>query len=162
MNTLQIKHVLKSNPVTEKYFEGVFPKDALKIMEKKPKLIICNTDTSQGKGENWILIYFRDDDAMEFFDSLGRNPSDYGSEFVNFMAKYSSNFILTTHRIQPINSDLCGQYCCFYAHKRCQGFDMKFILNNFPSLYVVNLFSKIYLKKYQAQYDIKCQNCICF
>ena len=39
---------------------------------------------------------------------------------------------------------------------------MKFILNNFPSFDVINLFSKIYLKKYDAQYDIKSQNCICF
>ena len=100
MNTLQIKHVLISNPVTEKYvlisnpvtekyFEGVIPKDALKEIENKPKLIICNTDTSQGKGEHWILIYFRDDDVVESFDSLGKDPSDYGSEFINFMAKYS-------------------------------------------------------------------------
>ena len=162
MNTLQIKHVLISNPVTEKYFKGVFLKDALKEIENKPKLIICNTDTSLGKGEHWILIYFRDDDVVEFFDSLGKDPSDYGSEFINFMAKYSSNCIFTTQRIQLIKSDLCGQYCCFYAHKRCQGFDMKFILNNFPSPDVINLFSKIYLKKYDVQCDIKSQNCICF
>ena len=56
MNTLQIKHILQTNPVTKKSFNGVYLKDLLMNIDK-PKLIICNTDTSEGEGKHWILIF---------------------------------------------------------------------------------------------------------
>ena len=158
MNTLQLNHVLTSNPVTKKYFNGVYPKDTLELIENKPSLIICNTDTSEGEGKHWILIHFNNNE-VEFFDSLGKNPLDYGVEFFNFMKKYASECNFTSIRVQPRNSDLCGQYCVFFAHKRCQGYNMKYILNNLPSPHVIKLFSEIYLKNFTKNENMKCQEC---
>ena len=153
------------NPVTKNYFNGVYPIDMLKFIEEKPKLIICNTDPSYKDGKHWILMYFNELDEVDFFDSLGKKPSYYGDEFLNFMTKFASVCFFTPFRIQPVNSNLCGQYCCYFAHKRCQGFKMKYILNNFPSAQIVKLFSQIYLKKYvennkKNNKNNKCQNCI--
>ena len=166
MNTLEICHILSSNPVTKNFFNGVFSVDTLSLINEKPKLIICNTDISTGKGKHWILIFFNEtNDNVEFFDSLGYKPSFYGPDFMIFMKKFSTECYFTPVRIQPINSDLCGQYCCFYAHKRCQGFNMKYILNNIPSPYIIKMFSHIYLKHYKTVKKLEektCQKCIEF
>ena len=160
MNTLEINYIMSKNPVTKNFFNGVYPIDMLKFIEEKPQLIICNTDSSQEDGKHWILIYFHENNEVDFFDSLGNKPSYYGREFLDFMKKFASVCFFTPMRMQPINSNLCGHYCCYYAHKRCQGFKMKYILNNFPSSHVVKLFSKIYLRNYEIMKDEKYQKCI--
>ena len=158
MNTLQIKHILQTNPVTKKSFNGVYPKDLLMSIDK-PKLIICNTDTSEGEGKHWILIFFNNNE-VDFFDSLGNNPSYYGNEFIDFMKKYVSECNITQSRVQPLNSDLCGHYCCYYAHKRCQGYNMEYIINNFPSPQIVKQFSEVYLKNYVKENNEDCMYCM--
>ena len=87
MNTFEIIHILNKNPVTEKYFDGVYPVDHLEKINKRPRLIICNTDTSEGKGLHWIAIFFYNENKVDFFDSLGKNPSEYDSRFITFMKK---------------------------------------------------------------------------
>ena len=96
MNTSEINHVLSTNPVTKKFFNGVYPKDWLEIISEKPKLIICNTDASDKSGKHWILIFFNNEE-VDFFDSLGNKPSQYGFEFVRFMQKYADVCNLTSH-----------------------------------------------------------------
>ena len=49
MNTKQLWNALINNKVTEPFFDGIFPRDMLEIIENKPKLIICNTDPSYKK-----------------------------------------------------------------------------------------------------------------
>ena len=142
MNTSEINYILSNDCVTQKYFDGVYAKDVLKEIKDKPKLIICNTDTSKGEGIHWVLLFFNEKD-VEFFDSLGKKPSDSGNEFVSFMKKFNYNYcICSVNRIQPLNSDLCSHYCISYAHKRCQGYDMSFILNNFPQPLKIKKFLK--------------------
>ena len=58
MNTKQLWNALINNKVTEPFFDGIFPRDMLTIIENKPQLIICNTDPSFKKGEHWILFFF--------------------------------------------------------------------------------------------------------
>ena len=159
MNTMQIIHVLSSNPVTEKSFGGVYPIDYLEQIVQKPHFIVCNTDTSEGEEKHWIVIFFSEND-VDFFDSLGNNPSEYGNRFIKFMKKFADNCNYSTNRIQPINSDLCGQSCIFFSHKRCQGYDMKYIVNNFPDPNIIKLFAEKYLKTYNIKSENKCQICI--
>ena len=56
MNTKQLWNALINNKVTEPFFDGIFPRDMLTIIENKLQLIICNTDPSFKKGEHWILF----------------------------------------------------------------------------------------------------------
>ena len=159
MNTNQINHILSTNPVTKKFFNGVFPKDYLKLIEEKPKLIICNTDESYRSGKHWVLFFF-DSEKVDFFDSLGENPSKYGSEFIKFMEKYSEVCNFSPIRLQPLNTDLCGHYCIYFAHKCCQGYDMKYILNNMPDRMFIRKFTESYLKNFENDYSDKLQCCI--
>ena len=165
MNTLEITHILNSNPVTKKLFSGVYPIDHLDRIEDKPGFIICNTDTSEGEGKHWIAIFFSNDDKnADFFDSLGKNPDEYGKYYIEFIRKFADYCKYPTNRIQPKDSNLCGHYCIFFLHKRCQGYDMKYIVNNFPDPDVIKLFSEKYLKTYKRgggeSNNVSCQCCI--
>ena len=84
MNTKQLWNALILNPVTNKYFDGIFSIDTLQDIKEKPTLIICNTDPSYKPGEHWILFFFYDK-SVDFFDSLGRDITYYGSEFIDFV-----------------------------------------------------------------------------
>ena len=51
---------------------------------------------------------------------------DLNSEFAN-------NFNYTVRRTQPIKTNLCGHYFLYYAFKKCEGYFMEDIINNFPT-----------------------------
>ena len=89
MNTKQLWNALILNPVTNKYFDGIFSIDTLQDIKEKPTLIICNTDPSYKPGEHWILFFFYDK-SVDFFDSLGRDITFYGSEFIDFVKNFAN------------------------------------------------------------------------
>ena len=144
MNTKQLWNALCFNPVTNKYFDGIYSSDTLKDIVDKPELIICNTDPSNKPGEHWVLFFFNNN-SVDFFDSLGRDINYYGSVFLDFIANFSDNYKQCLERMQPIESDLCGQYCLYYAFAACNGFSMEEIVHNIPDYeYVVEFVNKNY------------------
>ena len=144
MNTKQLWNALCLNPITNKYFDGVYSSDTLKEIKEKPNLIICNTDPSNKPGEHWVLFFFSEN-SVDFFDSLGRDIKYYGSVFLNFIANFANNYKQCNKRTQPIESDLCGQYCLYYAFAKCYGFSMEEIIDNIPNYkYVVEFVNKNY------------------
>ena len=132
MNTKQIWQALTCNTKTEPYFDGVFPINELKNIKDKPELIICNTDPSNKPGQHWVLFFFHND-TVDFFDSLGKNMEYYGEEFINFAKRFSSKFQISLMRTQPKNTSLCGQYCLYFAYKRCTGEKMDNIIKSMVS-----------------------------
>ena len=91
MNTKQLWIALTLNPKTNSYFDGIFSIDTLKDIKEKPSLIICNTDPSDEPGKHWVLFFFNKD-SVDFYDSLGRDITYYGSEFIDFIKNFTSNF----------------------------------------------------------------------
>ena len=132
MNTKQLWIALTLNPKSNFYFDGIFSIDTLKDIKEKPSLIICNTDPSDEPGKHWVL-YFFNEDSVDFYDSLVRDITYYGSEFIDFIKNFTSNFEQYLRRTQPIKSDLCGQYCLYYAFAKCNGLSMEKIINNMLS-----------------------------
>ena len=132
MNTKQIWQALTCNTKTEPNFDGVFPINELKNIKDKPELIICNTDPSNKLGQHWVLFFFHND-TVDFFDSLGKNMEYYGEEFINFAKRFSSKFQISLMRTQPKNTSLCGQYCLYFAYKRCTGEEMDNIIKSMVS-----------------------------
>ena len=97
MNTKQLWNALINNKVTEPFFDGIFPRDMLTIIENKPQLIICNTDPSFKKGEHWILFFF-DKNFVEFYDPLGKSINSYGKEFSELInLQMNINFVKYEH-----------------------------------------------------------------
>ena len=144
MNTKQLWNALINNKVTEPFFDGIFPRDMLEIIENKPKLIICNTDPSYRKGQHWVLFYFGKT-YVEFYDPLGNNISYYGKEFSDLINKFGKNYKVSKLRTQPINSDLCGEYCLYFTYGRCKGYSMEYILRTMSSAFkIVKFVNKHY------------------
>ena len=136
MNSKELFHALFCNPVTEPFFDGIYARDQLESIIIKPRLVIVNTDPSYSKGEHWLLFFFRGQ-VVNFFDSLGRDVSEYHADIWHFVYRYSSQIVSAKIRIQPPKSDLCGQLCLYYAFKCCQGYEMKDVLDsmeNIPAL----------------------------
>lgn len=133
MNTKQIWQALTCNTKTEPYFDGVFPIDVLHEIKNKPELIICNTDPSNKPGKHWVLFFFHNDNSVDFFDSLGKDMDHYGHQFVDFAKRFSSKFQTSLVRTQPRNTSFCGQYCLYFAHKRCSGHSMSHIIQSMKS-----------------------------
>ena len=144
MNTKQLCNALSLNPVTNKYFDGIYSSDTLNEIREKPSLIICNTDPSDKPGEHWVLFFFSEN-SVDFFDSLGRDIKYYGSVFLHFIANFVDNYEQSLQRLQPIDSDLCGQYCLYYAFAKCNGLSMDEIIYSMPNNeYVVNFVNKLF------------------
>ena len=132
------------NLVTNKYFDGIYSSDTLKEIKERPDLIICNTDPSNKPGEHWVLFFFNQN-SVDFFDSLGRDIKYYGSVFLDFIANFDTNYKQCLKRTQPVKSYLCGQYCLYYAYAKCNGFSMEEIIQNRPDYeYVVNFVNRNY------------------
>ena len=144
MNTNQLWNALCLNPVTNQYFDGIYSADTLKEIREKPDLIICNTDPSNKPGEHWVLFFFSDN-SVDFFDSLGRDIKYYGSIFLDFIANFVTNYEQSLQRMQPLKSDLCGQYCLYYAFAKCNGLSMDEIIYNIPNYKdVVNFVNRLF------------------
>jgi len=78
MNTYELDRLIR---LCVKRFDGVFSSDHLPT---KPRLFVCNTDPSDASGKHWIAIYVDDDGHYgEYFDSLGRAPSDTFERYMN-------------------------------------------------------------------------------
>ena len=75
-------------------FDGIFSIDTLKEIKEKPTLIVCNTDPSDKAGEHWVLFFF-DDNTVDFYDSLAHDITYYGSEFIYFVKRFANNFKYT-------------------------------------------------------------------
>lgn len=127
MDGVQLFTALKLNKITNKYFDGIFSKDHLHEIVKKPALVICNTDKSNMPGKHWLLFMFKGDNVY-FFDSLGKEISLYGKPFINFVKTYSSKIVQSNIPTQPKNSDLCGLLCLFFAYHICRNVPMSEII----------------------------------
>lgn len=133
LTSLHLANALLSNKTTRGGFGGIVARDILCQIDKKPQYVVCNTDILSGQGEHWVVFYFPADGSVEMFDSLGKNISEYPSEFGAFVNKFASRCTLSHKRIQPPHTSLCGHYCLYYIMFRCRGVSMKFIVDFVPS-----------------------------
>lgn len=131
MNSKQLFEALNSNKVTEPFFDGIYACDQLDDIIIKPQLIIVNTQPSDMSGEHW-LAFFCESNTVDVFDSLARNLNGYsfaGKHLTDFVRRNSTFMKGVKVRIQPVNSDICGEMCLYFAYFRCLGYSLEFILD---------------------------------
>ena len=162
MNTKQLWTALTCNEITNSYFDGVYSIDTLVDIKEKPQLIICNTEPSDQEGEHWVLFFFAKD-SVDFYDSLGRDITEYGPEFITFIKNYTDNFKQCLGRTQPFKSSLCGHYCLYYAYAKCNGNSMEKIIKCIDTpIDVVNFVNKTFCVSFPSyncpllQYCVEC------
>ena len=83
MNSKQLQDMLLGYPVS------ICTADHLKV--QSGRLVISNTDTSQGFCEHRETFYFPKHGLFEFFDSLGHIPEDYAVGYEKILNKYLKN-----------------------------------------------------------------------
>lgn len=132
MNTQQIEKVLKYDNATKRYFQGVFPSDELPpVVKHYPAAIVANVDPRGKPGSHWCAFYFSSDRKGEFFDSYGLKPGDYTQAFQDFLSKNSKAWSYNHHRLQSLDSNVCGHYCLYFLTYRCRHVDMETITARF-------------------------------
>ena len=127
MNSLDIYKILSRDPLTARYFVGVFPADRIPPL-KKTAVMVVNTDTHDKPGRHWIALFVRDKNTLEFFDSYGLSPGHYGQHLEDY-AKRFSRLVRNCTQLQSLTSNVCGPYCIYFLVKRCQGHSMNYIVN---------------------------------
>ena len=133
MNTTQIKKALDSDKQIKHAFAGVFAADMIpSIVPQYPYLIVCNSDTSIGPGEHWLLIYICKDKKGIFFDSMGHSPGYYGKGcFTKFLDDNCIFWEYNKKQLQSMYSHVCGQYCLVFAYYLCRNKTIDFLVNLF-------------------------------
>ena len=126
----QLDHILDPRSVN---FLGVFARDTIpevSVHTRFPACLVVNSESSNGRGEHWLAIYFLDHKRCEFFDSYAFPLGLYG------LSKYLSKFIVLAqvkHPLQANDSSVCGHYCIYYLYYRSLGFTMDFITQQFAT-----------------------------
>jgi hypothetical protein len=129
MDSIQLTQKLRSDPICNPQFAGVYASDELpQSVDRKPRLFIVNTDVSRGFGIHWVALYFPIDEPAEFFNSIGHPPD---SHFHRFLQNNGPTYMFQKRRLQGFGSRTCGQFCLFYALHRCRGWTLEKIVDFF-------------------------------
>ena len=113
-------------------FGGVFPSDRLPHHQPENVCYIFNSDPSTKPGKHWIA-YYQVNGQADFFDSFGRDASDYPSIHQWLLQGPFQPVRQMTGRLQG-PSLLCGPYCLFFLAERSRYATMKSVFseNCFP------------------------------
>jgi len=132
MNARQIAAVLRKDPKTKAYFQGVYPSDQLPIkIAHYPAAFVANVDPKGRPGSHWCAFYFTQDQQGEFFDSYGFKPEYYTKAFQEFLDNNCSRWTYNHQGLQSLTSNVCGHYCLYYLLQRCRSISLKTIVSRF-------------------------------
>lgn len=128
MNSIEIDELLRSNPITQKYYVGIFPCDALpKKLLKGGEFVIVNFCSKSSIGCHWLLIsMLRNGKDLEIFDSSGMPTHIFNGSILKFLRRHGKRrFVWNRMQLQAENSSTCGQFCVLYAYFKSVGINLK-------------------------------------
>ncbi len=126
MNTSQLLRAIRSDTILNQYCLGVFPRDRVPLtLDRVPCCLIVNTDPHNKPGSHWVLLYLPSEGIVEFFDSYGREPYNWGL--------LKSRYVVVTNKkqVQSSLSSVCGAHCLYVAFHRVRGEPMRKILDHY-------------------------------
>ncbi len=134
MNTKQLTAVLRMDPYSHPYFQGVFPSDRLPArLQHYPAALVMNVDPHGRRGSHWCSIFIAQDRVGTFFDSYGHAPGYYTPLFQEFLERTCTTWTYSTSRLQSLDSDVCGQYCLYFLLLRSRNIPTQTIVRRFSS-----------------------------
>ncbi len=133
MNTRQIEILLKHC----KCFKGVYARNQMPIIIKRPSAIIVNTHPDSLPGEHWVTIFLNEDNTADYFDSYGLPPLH--KDYYHFLSIHAIDGIrYNSNTLQHITSKTCGGYCVLYVLHRCKGYSHCEFINKFSKNSLLN------------------------
>jgi len=128
MNGYELESVMRADPHTSPYFEGVFAADTLpRYLSQKPALLIVNVDRISQSGSHWQAAHVNENGEGEFFDSYGMSP--YVPHHKRFMDRVCKTWTHNTHCLQALDSSVCGHYCLLYLIHKAHGYDLSTMID---------------------------------
>jgi len=114
-------------------FLGVFPSDKLPsysiTQSFAPCCYVANVDPTGKQGSHWVGFYHSCANRLDFFDSYGRDPKEFGFHFHKLIQVQSNK-----SELQSLFSSFCGQYCIYFLFHRSLGLSMHNIISRFSHL----------------------------
>ena len=111
MITNQLDELFKLDYYISHCYKGIYPIDTVPHSISIPSLFVVNLDPSYKAGSHWVVLFYRNDSMVEYFDSRGIKPPN---EFTkNLFSK--RHYLYNTKRLQDYNTDTCGLYCLYYS-----------------------------------------------
>lgn len=119
---IELYNLLK--PIMGENFGGVYSKDELQLLKPSNKIWIVNLGDRATGGTHWTLVSDYHPTECIFFDSFGLSPPD---EILKFMSRSAPKKTLKYQddQYQNVESDWCGEFCCFVALLLFHKFDFK-------------------------------------
>ena len=150
MNSKQLEHVLLlDNKIKENYI-GIYPINELIEFKKSECLMIVNLDPSYMPGSHWVVLYKKNNQVVEYFDSVGNKPKN---SIINHLFAQNLTCIYNNKRVQDYNTNTCGLYCLFYSYYGCRNCNLNDIIHCFSNNLkrnesIVKQFMRIYMKSH--------------
>lgn len=139
-------------------FGGILPRDKLpkKKIRTFPISFIVNTDTSREPGKHWVAFYLENPHYGDFFDSYGYRPEHLAPEFETFLSRNVEHWNHNERKVQGDFSTTCGQFCLYFLHHRCRGYDARQIIDTFSKDPEVNddTVNRFVNETYDAKFDV--------
>lgn len=149
MNSDQLRCAIREDRCLSDLVVGVFPSDEIpRDVHSRPAAYVFNTDPARLPGKHWIVVWFRNSSRAEFYDSLGRPPGSYGTNFVNFVTRNADTCVYNNVPVQSEDKDTCGYHVLFYLLAKCRGVDMSSIVDGLKGLDDPDEFVYDYVRKY--------------
>jgi hypothetical protein len=123
----EIDYLVRQFPELDKRYLGTFARDQVRRVPFKAfSFAICNAQDSTSPGSHWYLIICVPNEGKELkfevWDSLGVNRRILAENKV--LPSYVKVFKCNHVRLQPIGSQMCGQFAVFFAHMRLSNTDL--------------------------------------
>lgn len=124
MNELQVQNYMLKNAKIKLHFKGVYSSDLLPWRLAKKGIYVVNTDPSTEPGSHWVVLSTFDlhKNIVDYFDSYGKTPIQEVLELLlrnGFFCRYNTKIL------QSSTSNVCGNYCIFFAYFMSYGYSMK-------------------------------------
>ena len=156
MDSNMIEKLFYMDNEIRKHFIGVYPVDMIPPLNQIGSIMVVNLDPSFMKGSHWIVLYVRDKNKVEYFDSLGKKPR---KDIITHLFHNHQICIYNSQRVQDYNTNSCGLFCLFYSYYACRLCTMISILSCFDdnlknNEQIVTNFTKTYFSLYHDSYKL--------
>jgi len=127
MNTVQIERALKSHPVIQKVFKGVYACNQIPTDMKGDGFMVINLDPSYKEGSHWVAICLNSKLGNIYFDSYGWKPTK--RKILQLLEGREVKW--GTVQLQSDFTSTCGQWCCFFIWHMCHNVTFEDMLDMF-------------------------------
>lgn len=125
MNALELESILQHLDG----YQGVFAINYIPVLESRGDFLVFNTlcfPCTSGELGHWIALYKSGKNRVEFYDSYGKAPSEYGLN-----ASPYNEWLYSTVQLQNPFTAVCGHHCIWFLASRFSGISYAQIVNMF-------------------------------